>query len=288
MIVVSDNGASAEGGAEGSINDVRLTNLDPAGRDEMVDRMDEIGGPSTHNNYPWGWTMAGNTPFKRWKREVHQGGVADPCIVSWPRGVRGGLIGRRGPAPVHPRDRRAADGARAGRLVDGCRPRSTESRRARSMGRASRTCCAAPERVWPSGTRRSTSRCSDLGRSTTGAGRRSTFHPVGPLYDDGRDPNAPFDDDVWELYHVAEDLSESDDLAGRAAGTAGRTGRAVVAGGRRNQVLPLDNRVLWALVNPKPDHRRPRGLPVFPRRRPGARVGRGQRSKPVARAGRST
>ena len=34
------------------------------------------------------------------------------------------------------------------------------------------------------------------------------FHPVGPLYDD-QDPNAPFDDDVWELYHVAEDLSES-------------------------------------------------------------------------------
>ena len=40
-----------------------------------------------------------------------------------------------------------------------------------------------------------------------------TFHPVGPLYDD-QDPNAPFDEDVWELYHVEEDLSESRDLAG--------------------------------------------------------------------------
>ena len=50
----------------------------------MYERIDEIGGPTTHNNYPWGWTMAGNTPFKRWKREVHEGGVADPCIVSWP------------------------------------------------------------------------------------------------------------------------------------------------------------------------------------------------------------
>ncbi|MGH9301149.1 MAG: arylsulfatase, partial [Acidimicrobiales bacterium] len=84
IMVVSDNGASAEGGPEGSINDVRLSNLDPAGTAEMHERIDEIGGPLSHNNYPWGWTMAGNTPFKRWKREVHQGGVADPCIVAWP------------------------------------------------------------------------------------------------------------------------------------------------------------------------------------------------------------
>ena len=58
--------------------------MDPAGPDELARRIDELGGPSAHNNYPWGWTMAGNTPFKRWKREVHEGGVADPCIVSWP------------------------------------------------------------------------------------------------------------------------------------------------------------------------------------------------------------
>ncbi|HEV3264163.1 MAG TPA: sulfatase-like hydrolase/transferase, partial [Acidimicrobiales bacterium] len=62
----------------------RLSNLDPASNDEMFERLDEIGGPLSHNNYPWGWTMAGNTPFKRWKREVHEGGVADPCIISWP------------------------------------------------------------------------------------------------------------------------------------------------------------------------------------------------------------
>ena len=40
-----------------------------------------------------------------------------------------------------------------------------------------------------------------------------TFKPLGHMYDDGLDPDAPFDDDVWELYHVAEDLSECDDLA---------------------------------------------------------------------------
>ena len=39
------------------------------------------------------------------------------------------------------------------------------------------------------------------------------FHPVGPLYDDGLSINAPFDEDVWELYHVEEDPSETNDLA---------------------------------------------------------------------------
>src|SRR5581483_3359018 len=85
VVLLSDNGASAEGGVLGSINDVRLWNAMPAGRHELQARIGELGGPTAHNNYPWGWTMAGNTPFKRWKREVHEGGVADPCIVSWPK-----------------------------------------------------------------------------------------------------------------------------------------------------------------------------------------------------------
>src|SRR5215469_963870 len=86
VMVVSDNGASSEGGAAGSINAVRLVNIDPAGTAEMFTRIGEIGGPLSHNNYPWGWTMAGNTPLRRWKREVHEGGVADPCIIAWPDG----------------------------------------------------------------------------------------------------------------------------------------------------------------------------------------------------------
>ncbi|MGH7734087.1 MAG: arylsulfatase, partial [Gemmatimonadales bacterium] len=88
LFVLSDNGASSEGGPTGSVNDVRPWNFGPRTVEEALARIDEIGGPLCHNNYPWGWTMAGNTPFKRWKREVHEGGIADPCIVHWPRGIR--------------------------------------------------------------------------------------------------------------------------------------------------------------------------------------------------------
>jgi arylsulfatase len=81
-----------------------------------------------------------------------------------------------------------------------------------------------------------------------------TFHPVGPLYDD-QDPNAPFGADVWELYHVAEDLSETRDLAAQRPELLSRLIDLWWAEAERNQVLPIDNRVLWALVHPKPDHR---------------------------------
>jgi arylsulfatase A-like enzyme len=87
IFVLSDNGASSEGGLTGSLNDARVWNMVPRDVPEALERLDEIGGPRIHNNYPWGWTVAGNTPFRRWKREVHEGGVADPLIVHWPAGI---------------------------------------------------------------------------------------------------------------------------------------------------------------------------------------------------------
>jgi arylsulfatase len=101
VIVVSDNGASSEGGALGSLNDARVWNGAPRTAEEALPIIDEIGGPRWHNNYPWGWTVAGNTPFRRWKREVHEGGVADPLIVSWPAGIAGAEQGHIRTQYVH-------------------------------------------------------------------------------------------------------------------------------------------------------------------------------------------
>ncbi len=265
VVVLSDNGASAEGGPDGSINDIRLSNFDPANTAEMFSRLDEIGGPLTHNNYPWGWTMAGNTPFKRWKREVHEGGVADPCILRWPRRVGGpgelrrqfahaidvmptvlDLVGIDPPAVIDSVPQERIDGVSlAPLLVPGAAagPELHHTQYFEMFGSR-----AIYDRGW----------------------KAVAVHPVGPLYDDGINPNAPFDEDVWELYHVAEDLSETRDVA---AGHPERLAELQALWWReaeRNQVLPLDNRVLWALAHPKPDHRTardrhryfPRGAPV--------------------------
>ncbi len=256
VCVVSDNGASSEGGAEGSINDMRLQNLDPAGPDEMAARIDEIGGPLTHNNYPWGWTMAGNTPFRRWKREVHEGGVADPCILSWPAGTTRDLVqpgairhhfahaidvlptvleltGVLPPAELDGIEQTALDGVSFGYLLGQAGAAAAERHQTQYFEMFGSR--AIYHRGW----------------------KAVTFHPVGPLYDD-QNPNAPFDEDVWELYDVTSDLSETRDLAPQHPEKAAELVDLWWQEARRNQVLPLDNRPLWALVHPKPDRRQPR------------------------------
>jgi arylsulfatase A-like enzyme len=87
VMFVSDNGASAEGGVDGTTNEAQFFNNAPETLEESLAVIDEIGGPKLFNHYPWGWTWAGNTPFRRWKRETYRGGASDPFIVHWPKGI---------------------------------------------------------------------------------------------------------------------------------------------------------------------------------------------------------
>jgi arylsulfatase len=87
-MVISDNGASSEGGPTGSVNEGKFFNNVPENLEQNLAAIDDIGGPKYFNHYPWGWTHAGNTPFRRWKRETYRGGTADPFIVTWPKGIK--------------------------------------------------------------------------------------------------------------------------------------------------------------------------------------------------------
>lgn len=87
VMLISDNGASAEGGPTGSINENKFFNFVPDSLEQNLAAIDELGGPKHFNHYPWGWTWAGNTPFRRWKRETYRGGISDPFIVHWPNGI---------------------------------------------------------------------------------------------------------------------------------------------------------------------------------------------------------
>jgi hypothetical protein len=59
-------------------------NMVPESFEDNLARIDELGSPTAYNHYPFGWTWAGNTPFRRWKRETYRGGATDPFVVSWP------------------------------------------------------------------------------------------------------------------------------------------------------------------------------------------------------------
>ena len=54
---------------------------------EKLRRIDDIGGPDSHSNFPHGWAMASNTPLRRYKQNTHGGGIRDPFVMTWPKRI---------------------------------------------------------------------------------------------------------------------------------------------------------------------------------------------------------
>ena len=86
FIVMSDNGASQEGSHFGTMHQGRYFERAPITLEQSIDKIDEIGETQWFNNYPLGWAMAGNTPCKFYKQNTHGGGVRDPLVMHWPAG----------------------------------------------------------------------------------------------------------------------------------------------------------------------------------------------------------
>jgi len=87
MYVVGDNGASAEGGLEGTFSEIASLLGIQLGLESTANRIDEIGDPASEPHVPMGWAWAMNAPF-RWTKQVasHFGGTRNPMIVHWPKG----------------------------------------------------------------------------------------------------------------------------------------------------------------------------------------------------------
>ena len=160
--------------------------------------------PQSYNHYNTGWAWAFDTPFPYWKRWAgYEGGVADMCLVAWPK--RDQAASRRRAPPVRPRGRRRPDGLRPARhrAARGAQGLHAEPDRGRELrGRAHR-----PDRCRAA--RRSSTRCSGSARSTTRAGWRAPLHP--PISGWGK-----FEHDEWELYDLEHDRAQSHNLAARA------------------------------------------------------------------------
>ncbi|MFT6764030.1 MAG: arylsulfatase A-like enzyme, partial [Candidatus Aldehydirespiratoraceae bacterium] len=84
FVVLADNGASQEGGPFGVMHEMKFFNGLFEDGDAMIGQLDDIGGPHSHTNYPWGWAQCGNSPFKWYKQNTHEGGVHVPMIVHAP------------------------------------------------------------------------------------------------------------------------------------------------------------------------------------------------------------
>jgi arylsulfatase len=89
IYIQGDNGASAEGGPNGLLNEMTFFNAIPEDFKEVLRRMDELGGPNTFNHYPIGWAHAMDTPFQ-WAKQVasHFGGTRNGMVISWPARIK--------------------------------------------------------------------------------------------------------------------------------------------------------------------------------------------------------
>lgn len=87
LVIHADNGASQEGGPFGVMHEMKFFNGIIEMPDEAIKNIDDIGGPNSHCNYPWGWAQCGNTPFRWYKQNTHEGGVHVPMIFHYPKGT---------------------------------------------------------------------------------------------------------------------------------------------------------------------------------------------------------
>lgn len=224
ILVLSDNGASQEGGPFGMVNAMGPYNGKPEPIAEKIARIDDIGGPDTHTNFPWGWAMASNTPLKRYKQNTHGGGIRDPLVACWPKGIKA-----RG--ELRHQFRHASD----------LTPTLLER-----LGITPPNTIAGVEQQPMEGV----SFAATFGDADPPRGASQYFEMFGHrgLWKDGwkavayHPPGQPFDNDVWELYHLDQDFSETEDLAATHPEKLAELQAEWWAQAERCKVLPLDDR----------------------------------------------
>lgn len=225
LIVMSDNGASQEGGPTGVFDEMRWFNGMPEDVDSAVKRLDDIGGPESHSNIPWGWAQAGNTPLKWYKQNTHGGGVRDPLIVHWPEGLRRKNEFCRTFTHAIDITPTILD------IVGAAMPDTFNGVEQMPMHGKSLRATFESE---PAGHERGPQYFEMLGhRGIWADGWKAVTRHT---------PGTSWDDDVWELYHLDRDFSEAHD---RAASDPERL-RALIdlwwREAERHGVFPLDDR----------------------------------------------
>lgn len=225
IIVVSDNGASQEGLQDGVTNTDRYRNFNPETVEEMTKNIDKIGGPETDSLYPMGWSLAGNTPFKKWKQDTHLGGNTDPFIVSWPAKIKD-------KGAVRPQYNHLVDVVPTIlQAADLPAPKSVNG---------------VPQMPL--------SGVSMLNSFTDGTAKTAKkvqyYEMLGSraIWADGwtavawHKKDTPWEQDKWELYHTDVDFTQSDDLAAKNPKKLQQLIALWQEEAKKNNVLPLDDR----------------------------------------------
>ncbi len=204
IFVTSDNGASGEGGLDGTFNETYVLSGLQTPFEASMRHLDRWGETDTYPHYHVGWAMAGNTPFRYFKQSEHRGGQHDALVVHWPDGIeaRGEIRTQYAhvsdivptileaahvewPEVFHGIEQKPLDGTSfLYAFNDADAPTVKERQYYEMFGNRA---------IWSKGW-----------KAVTLHANRMPWHLNKML---------PFDEDKWELYHVDEDFSESTDIA---------------------------------------------------------------------------
>src|SRR3954466_7281376 len=239
VVLVSDNGASGEGGPDGSVNECLVANGIPDDIAANLAMLDELGSPHTYNHYPTGWAMAFNTPFKMWKRYEFNGGTTDPCIISWPAGIAA-------EGELREQYHHAIDLVPT--ILDALGVEAPETIGGHAQSHFDGVSMRYSFDAAPLPSARETQFYSMLGsRAIWHDGYKAvTTHPTLSGW-------SHFGEDTWELYHVAVDRSELHDLAEQEPERLLEMINLWYAEAGANGAFPLDDRgALELLTTPRP------------------------------------
>ena len=243
IYIVGDNGASSEGGPDGTVNEIKMLNGEKTTIEETLSRYDEIGDPSTEPHYPVGWAWAGNTPFQ-WVKQVasHLGGTRNPMVISWPSHIKPDgkmrnqflhlidimptildVAGVPVPERVNGVDQKPLDGVSFAATFD--QADAAEVRPSQYFEVFSN-------------------------RSMYADGWKANAQHTFPWRQDYAPGN--WQNDKWELYHLDKDFSEAKDLAESNPEKLAELKALWQAAAEENNVFPLDDRGAGRLLSAKP------------------------------------
>ena len=240
IYILGDNGASAEGGLQGSINYVGTMQGVAEPLDYQLSRLDQIGGPEVYAHINAAWAWATDAPFQ-WTKTVasHLGGTRTPMVITWPHHIedKGGLRSQFGHVnDIVPTILEAVQIAMP-TIVDGVKQAPLNGTSlVYTFDDAN-----APEQ-------HTTQYFEVFGnRSIYHEGwMASAFHGRLP-WQVMSQPNAAFDNDRWELYDLRNDFSQAQDLAAKYPEKLANLKALFMEQAAANQVLPL--------INPPPGQR---------------------------------
>jgi arylsulfatase len=232
VYIVGDNGTSAEGGPDGTYNEMLALNGIVSDVSSQLAHVDEWGSPMTYPHFAVGWALAGNTPFQ-WTKQVasHFGGTRNPMVVHWPRRITdgGGLRSQfHHVIDVAPTVLEAA-GIPQPKTVDGTAQTPMDGvsllytfadAKAAGRHRTQYFEMFANRAIYHDG--------------WVAATRHSIPWLMTQL--------PPFADDRWELYDVESDFSQANDLAAQNPAKLKELQELFEKEAIRNHVFPLDDR----------------------------------------------